>query len=393
MSRRGTVTRDTSGRWMFVVDIAPEGAPRRQVRRRGFKRKTDALEALNTLLKELRDGTYVPKNVRDADGKLHVVTVGEFVDEWLPAIRTTVEASTWDSYDRMLRNHGMPKLGAIPLQSLEPSHLNALYAELLVSGRRDGHGGLSARTIRYLHTIVHRMLRDATRWGRAARNVASLADPPSAKAARAPEMRWWTPQQLRDFLAQVAEEPLFASFRLAAMTGLRRGEVYGLLWRDVDLDAGKLTVQRQLRTIRGQLDHVEITKSSAGRRTIDLDPGTVTALRAWRKQQLEHRLLMGNGYRDELGFVFTEPGGAPVDPDSAAKVFQRRVASSDLPRIRFHDLRHTHAVHLIAAGQHVKVVSERLGHASTSFTMDRYGHVMPNLQSDAASAVAALVDG
>jgi integrase len=166
-----------------------------------------------------------------------------------------------------------------------------------------------------------------------------------------------------------------------------------LLWRDVDLDAGKVIVQRQLRTIRGRLDHVEITKSSAGRRTIDLDAETVSALRGWRKKQLEHRLMLGRGYRDELGFVFTEPDGSPLDPESAAKVFERRVAKSGLPRIRFHDLRHTHAVHLIAAGQHVKVVSERLGHASTSFTMDRYGHVMPNLQSDAASAVAALVDG
>jgi len=152
-------------------------------------------------------------------------------------------------------------------------------------------------------------------------------------------------------------------------------------------------VRRQLRTIRGELDHVEITKSNAGRRTIDLDPGTVAALKAARRHQAEQRLAMGAGWLDELGFVFTEADGSPVDPESAAKVFERRVAKSGLPRIRFHDLRHTHAVHLIAAGQHVKVVSERLGHASTSFTMDRYGHVMPNLQSDAASAVAALVDG
>jgi integrase len=385
VSRRGTVKQDPKSKlWYFVVDVARAGAPRKQARRRGFRTKREATDALVELLGDVKDGTFVVRTN---------MTVAEFIGDWLPAIRTTIEPSTWDSYDRMLANHVTPRLGAIPLQQLEPSHLNALYADLLATGRRDGNGGLSARTVRYLHTIVHRALGDAVRWGRVARNVASLADPPSAKSARPPEMCWWSPEQLRTFLDRVADESLFPAFRLAAMTGMRRGEVFGLLWRDVDLDAGKLTVHRQLRTIRGRLDHVEITKSSAGRRTIDLDAETVAALRAWRKKQLEHRLMLGKGYRDELGFVFTEPDGSPVDPESAAKVFERRVARSGLPRIRFHDLRHTHAVHLIAAGQHVKVVSERLGHTSTSFTMDRYGHVMPHLQSDAASAVAALVDG
>jgi integrase len=384
VSRRGTVKQDPKSKlWYFVVDVARAGAPRKQVRRRGFRTKREANGALVELLSDVKDGTFVVRTK---------LTLAEFIDEWLPAIRTTIEPSTLDSYDRMLANHVTPRLGVIPVQQLEPSHLNTLYAELLATGRRDGKGGLSARTVRYLHTIVHRLLRDAVRWGRVARNVASLADPPSAKAARAPEMRWWSPAQLRAFLEQVADESLFPAFRLAAMTGMRRGEVFGLLWRDVDLDAGKVTVQRQMRTIRGLLDHVEITKSTSGRRTIDLDPETVAVLRTWRKKQLEHRLMMGKGYRDTLGLVFTEPDGSPADPESAAKVFERRVAKSSLPRIRFHDLRHTHAVHLIAAGQHVKVVSERLGHASTSFTMDRYGHVMPNLQSDAASAVAALVD-
>jgi integrase len=369
---------------MFVVDIAPAGAPRKQVKRRGFKTKSGANHALVELLGDVNDGTYVARTD---------TTVADFAAEWLPAIRTTVEASTWDSYERNLTNHVTPRVGKVKLQQLEPTTLNKLYAELLENGRRGKKGGgLSPRTVRYVHTIVHRMLRDAVRWGRVARNVAGLADPPSAKSARAPEMRYWSPDELHTFLDHVADERLYPAFRLAAMTGMRRGEVFGVLWSDVDLDSGKVSVRRQTRVIRGHLENVEITKSSAGRRTIDLDGGTVTALRAWRRKQLEYRLAAGGGYKDG-GFVFTVPDGSPVDPESAAKVFERRVAKSDLPRIRFHDLRHSHAVHLIAAGQHVKVVSERLGHASTAFTMDRYGHVMPHLQSDAAAAVAALVDG
>ena len=382
---------ETTGTWGYVFDLGPDPTTgkRRQVRRRGFRRKMDAQSQLDADRRAKDDGTFVARAAGD-------VRLADFVNGetgWLASIRTTVEPSTWESYDRMIRLHVIPRIGQVRLNALTPQHLNTLYADLLDNGRRDGNGGLSARSVRYLHTILHRMLRDAGRWGQLARNVADLADPPSAKSARAPESNVWTPEQVSEFLDTIRDEPLYLPVRLVALTGLRRGEVYGLLWSDLDLDAGTITIRRQMRVVRGALDHVEITKTSAGRRTIDVGPETVTLLRSHRVRQDADRLAAGLGRGPDRGFVFAEPDGSPVDPDSASKMFAKRVARSGLPRVRFHDLRHTHATHLLASGYDPKLVSTRLGHSSTSFTLDRYGHVLAGHQAAAAAAVEALLDG
>jgi integrase len=133
-------------------------------------------------------------------------------------------------------------------------------------------------------------------------------------------------------------------------------------------------------------------KTSRSRRSIDLDGATVAALRRHRARQREHRVLIGAGWA-ESGLVFVMADGHPLNPASLSQAFDRAVGRSRLPRIRFHDLRHTHATHLLASGVNIKVVSERLGHASVSFTLNVYGHVMPGQQASAAAAVAALVDG
>lgn len=246
--------------------------------------------------------------------------------------------------------------------------------------------------------MVHKALKDAVDAGTLARNVAEKAKPPSAKSTKAPEMAWWTPPDLRTFLDRTADAPLGALFRVAAMTGMRRGEVCGLRWSDVDLDVGRIDVRQQLTVVRtpgapdGGLLFSERTKTDRGRRTVDLDPGTVAVLRTRRSQQAEHRLAVGAGWSNEHNLVFTEPDVRPLDPESVAQVFNRRVARFKLPRIRFHDLRHTHVAHLIAAGEQPLLIARRLGHASAAFTQDRYGHLFPEAGSQAASAVAAMVD-
>lgn len=172
-------------------------------------------------------------------------------------------------------------------------------------------------------------------------------------------------------------------------------------WSDVDLDRARLEVRQQLLVVRspgapnGGLLFSETTKTDRGRRRIDLDPVTISVLRTHKRHQAEKRIAIGAGWQGrEHDLVFTEPDGRPLDPESVAKVFGRRVQRSGLPRLRFHDLRHTHAAHLIAAGTvPILAISKRLGHASTSFTMDRYGHLFEDAGSEAASAVAAMVDG
>ncbi len=383
MSRAGSIKQDASGRWFFVIDVPAPNGKRRQIRRRGFRIKDDAKNALTDALIELRTGTYVEASK---------MTFGAYLTQWLDTLPSAGRRpSTIDSYRRAINAYvTKDDIAAVPLQSIGALDLDGLYSKLISSGRRNG-GPLSLRTVRYLHTIIGKALADAERKGTVARNVARLATPPAASSTRAPEMKVWTPAELKKFLEQVDEHHHGAMLRLAAMTGLRRAELCGLRWADVDLDAGTLTVRQTITTV----DHVPTVgdpKTAKSRRTLDLDAETVARLRAHRTAQLEQRMLIGAGWTDH-GLVFAMPDGSPWNPDVITQRFALLVKASELPRIRLHDLRHTHASHLLAAGVNVKVVSERLGHSSVAFTLDVYAHVMPGQQAAAAAAVAAIVDG
>jgi integrase len=177
---------------------------------------------------------------------------------------------------------------------------------------------------------------------------------------------------------------------LAANTGMRRGEVLGLTWRNVDVDNGRLVVEQQVQSVEYEASVADV-KTAGSRRTIDLDPRTVAVLKTWRRQQIERRLSTGRRDTDE--FVFTHPNGGPIHPDLFSKSWGRLMAKSKGRRIRLHDLRHTHATILLKAGVPVKVVSERLGHSSPAFTIDVYQHVLPGMQADAAAAFGEAVFG
>lgn len=214
-------------------------------------------------------------------------------------------------------------------------------------------------------------------------------------------MKFWTPAELRAFLVCIESSDHYPLLRVASMTGLRRGELCGLRWVDVDLEAGTISVVKSVTCVRGAMLTGDV-KTKRSHRVIDLDTTTLAVVKAWRKQQTEHRLLMGPGWIDS-GLVFTMATGAGWNPPTVSQAFERLVRpewknptreqlEGLLPRIRFHDLRHTHATRLLAVGVNVKVVSERLGHASVAFTLDTYAHVMPGQQASAAAAVSALVD-
>ncbi|MCA0331670.1 MAG: site-specific integrase [Actinobacteria bacterium] len=384
--RRGSVRQDANGTWSFVVDAKDESGKRRQTRRRGFATRRIAQAELTRVLSSLADNTYVSPQT---------TTVGDFlVGTWLPAIEHTIKPATFESYRRNVRLHmaGRP-IGRRRLQDVEPADLNALYS-LLLRGD-DGHRALSSRSVAYIAAIIHRALRDAVRWQLIVRNPADFADPP--RPAPASQMRTWSAGELKTFLDDVADDRLAGAWWLLATTGMRRGEVLGLHWRDIDLDAGVLQIIQTLITTDVQRKGMPgmawgTPKTGKGRRRVALDPATVAALRAHRSRQNQERLAFGGAY-EELDLVVCREDGHPLHPKSLSYYFGQRSKRLELPRIRLHDLRHTHATLALRAGVHPRVVQERLGHANVSITLDTYSHVDIQMQADAAARVAALVTG
>jgi integrase len=231
---RGSVRRRGSTYTWYISVPDPVTGERRQRSNGGFRTKKACQEALNEALAALRTDTFVEPSQR---------TLGVFlVDEWLPAIRPPkIRPSTWLSYQKNVERHIIPALGHLPLQRLTTAELGAFYRSLLEHGRRDGRDGLAAKTVRNIHGALHTALRDAVRWGYVARNIAAAADLPKGMA---PEMHVWSPEQLGAFLEHVRGDRLYAAWLLLATTGMRRGEVAGLRWVDVDLDAGRVSLRR-----------------------------------------------------------------------------------------------------------------------------------------------------
>lgn len=244
--------------------------------------------------------------------------------------------------------------------------------------------------MRYIHTILRRALETAVRWNLLVRNPASLADPPSFRGRR-PEMRTWTAEQVGAFLQATEGDPLHTVWVLAATTGMRRGELLGLRWSDVGFSNRRLSIQRSLVAAGYQTSLTE-PKTSRGRRSVVIDSRTAGILKEHRRAQLEDRLALGEAYTDQ-GLVLCRPDGLPIHPDALTKAFIKAVKSSGLPRIRLHDLRHTHATLALQANINPKIVSERLGHASVAFTLDTYSHAVPAIHEEAAEQLGAVVWG
>jgi integrase len=339
----------------------------------GYATKRTAQQARTELLGALDRRSYVAPDK---------TTVADYLrGQWLPVVQTRLRPGTWVEYRSKAETHLIPAIGQVPLQQLTTAMLNALYKELLARG-------IGPRTVQYVHATIRKALNDAVRWGLLVRNPAYHA---AAPTPRRTELRTWTADELRHFLACVRDDRLYAAWWLAALTGMRRGEVLGLRWVDLDLDGGWLSVRHTLIVVD---NHIQVSKpkTARGRRRIALDPETITALRTHHTAQAAERLAAGPAWPNN-NLVFTRQDGAPLHPEYVRRLFDRRVHRAGLPRIRFHDLRHTHATLALQAGVHPKVVSERLGHATVAMTLDVYSHAIPALQQDAATTIADLVNG
>jgi len=358
-----------------------ETEERRRETKAGFATQKECQAAMNRLLVAVEQHNYTAPTKASVKDYLK--------KEWLPAVKATIRPSTYNSYVQHVECHIVPHIGTVKLQKLSGSQVNALYARLAETGKKDAKTGLSAMTIHHVHACLHKACKDAVRWGHISRNPLDAADPPRKKGDGTKEMRTWDRKQLREFLEAVASDRLSALWYTIAFTGMRRGEALGLRWNDVDLENARLSVRRALIPINREVV-VSEPKTVKGRRVVALDPSTIEVLKAQAARQLDEQ-----DEWDELwvesGLVFTAENGGPLDPESISRYWRQAVKKSMLPPIRLHDLRHTHATLALQAGIHPKVVSERLGHATVSITLDTYSHAMPAMQEEAAALIAGLV--
>jgi integrase len=374
--KRGYLRRRGANSWEVRIDLGRSAGGKRQRRSCAVRGDHDeAQRRLTALLRETDEGVSVAP---------HRLTVGPFLDEWLTHMEPRVRHKTHRRYAEICRGHLIPALGHVLLRKLEAWMIEDAHAIALKSGRLDGKGGLAARTVRH----HHRVLRDALNWAVARKllpaNPTNIMKHPHAES---PEIRTLDDDEIGTLLHAAKGTRLYLPIMLTVTTGLRRSELLALRWQD--LDCSMLRVRRTVEQSRAGV-HFNPPKTKKGKRAIALPPVTVEALRAHRLEQKRLRLLLGRAYED-AGLIVCQPHGRLWLPDNFTSAYRRLVASTKLGALGFHALRHTHATQLLRQGIHPKIVSERLGHASVSITLDVYSHVIPGMQEDAAAKIDAAM--
>lgn len=372
--------------WTYACRVPNPEKPdqMKQIQKGGFQTKRSAETALKAVVNKVDSGTYVALTKK---------TLSQFIiEDWFPSLDLAVaggslKATTALFYRLNMETYALPRIGSVMLTALDGLKFNKLYLDLLTSGKED-ESGLSPTTVHHVHVTLHKALEDAVRWGILSRNATSVATAPQPDKK---EQQIWDVDQLRLFAEGVGTERLAALWILAMTTGLRRGELGGLRWEYVDLDAGNLRVVKTRVSVGGTVVN-STPKSKKSKRVIGLDPVTVAALRAHWERQQEERMTRGLGWTD-TGLVFVRDDGGAYHPDTLTHMFHRAGDKVGLPRIPLHNIRHSYATAGLEAGVSLKVMSERLGHASFAITADLYSHVRQPVDQDAANKAANFIFG
>jgi integrase len=369
----GHIQRRGKSSWRLKYDVGRDPKTGRRVTRyatvHGAKR--DAQRKLRQLLDAVDKGQHVDPSK---------MTVRQWLEQWLAECKHTVSPKTWQERAAFVHKHLIPALGLIPLARLSPVHIQRHYTNALASGRLDGKGGLSAQTVRHHDRVLHVALDRARQLRLIASNPVEDAKPPKVERT---EMVTLNPHQKAALLAAAVGTAMHTPIFLALATGLRRGELLGLAWRHIDLDAGLLHVEQAVEQTKAGV-RFKTPKTRHGRRTLTLPPAAVEVLRRHRVAQAEEHLKLGLGKPDLL---FPR---AAADPREFSKAFARLADRAGV-EITFHGLRHTHVTDLLRAGVNPKVVSERAGHSSVAFTLDRYAHVSLEMHQEAAAQMDATL--
>ena len=368
--------------WCYVVDLPRRAdGKRNQKIKSGFRTRKEAEAALATTMTEANKGEYIEPSR---------MTVKDYLTKWLEdSVKHNNKKSTLVNYKYLLETHVFEEIGEIELGSLQPRHLQQLYSDKLQNGRVDGEGGLSATTVRRIHAVLRKALSTAVKWQLIRLNPADAVDAP--KQSRK-EMKCLTKEDVETFLEAVQSDTYKVLYLVAIMTGMRRGEILGLRWQDVDLDNGQASIRQSYIALHDGSMHLDTTKTKGSERTVALPNSVVQALRKHKVLQAAHQLKLGPAYKDH-DLVFASEMGTPINASNLNRNFKQTLKKAGLPNIRPHDLRHTHATLMLQEGVHPKIVSERLGHSSIQITLDTYSHVLPNLQSEAAQKLDKALFG
>ncbi|MFC1848365.1 tyrosine-type recombinase/integrase [Chloroflexota bacterium] len=362
-----------SNSWSIIIELprGEDGKRKQQwITVKGTKK--DAERELNSALARLGSGSYV---------KPAKLTVRGYLEQWLADYAAiNVRPRTYERYQEIVRAHLIPAFGSIPLTGLQPHHVQSYYSKALVSGRRDGRGGLSARTVHHHHRVLFEALKYAIKHDMLIRNICESVDPPRPEYR---QMSATDAQGVNKILEAVKDTLYYPLFYTAIYTGLRRSELLALSWKNVDLDFATLAVTETIHQLKSGELVFNPPKSNRGKRSVALSPSLAIMLREHKAKQTAFRERLGVKSHDN-DLVFSNLDGAPLQPDIITRKFRRVAHSVGLPKLRFHDLRHTHATLMLQQGINVKVISERLGHSSIAITLDTYSHVLPGMQEAAA---------
>ena len=364
MARRkygeGSVFLRKDGR--YVAQVKLENRKNKQTY---HKTEKDAQVALRKMLGELEQGTL-------ATGKQQ--TLKAYLEDWLKDVvkPSAHSIGTYNMYRIVVEKHVIPSLGHVRLQQLKPQQVQGFYARLLKEG-------LGQKRVRSIHSVLRKALENAVKWNLVSRNVCNLVNPP---IPRRHEIQPLTYEQAQKLITTAYQHKLQALITVAITTGMRRGELLGLHWQDIDLEKGSLQIRRSVNRIGKHGIVVSEPKTKGSRRKIMLPAFVVEVLKEHRVKQQEMKANALDAWRD-MDIVFCSLVGTYIEPSNLHEWFKKLLKDAELPDIRFHDLRHSAATILLGMGVHPKVVQELLGHSNISMTMDTYSHVLPSMQSEA----------
>lgn len=376
---KGHIRERSPGTWAIVLDLHDPETGKRRRKWHTFKgTKRQAQEECARLVSQMRAGNYVEPTKQ---------TLAEFLDEWLAFIKPSVAPKTHERYAEICRKGIAPLIGDVTLAKLKTDRIDAAFSRALTEPKQGQNRPLSPRTVHHYRRVLIKALQQAVVWERLTKNPAQATTPPKVERQ---QMIAYDAKQTAELLEAFRDTRMFIPVLLAVMCGLRRGEIAALRWKHVSDNMQALTIVESAEQTKAGVRYKE-TKSGRSR-TVALSSTVLAELRAHRVRQAEEQLRLGLR-PDGDSFVVAQADGSPLQPRSLTHEWVRLLAKTSLPRIRFHDLRHTHATQMLSAGVHPKIASERLGHSSIGITLDLYSHVMPGMQADAAEQVDAVIRG